>query len=120
MSTGGSDYSDSRIKLGPDGLRISGYYFPWGTKRIPLDAIHSVRRVDMGFATGRGRIWGTANPRYWANLDHKRPGKRVGFIVDTGHVVRPFVTPDDPDAFESALVAHVGNPVQRGGRSIVI
>ena len=117
MST---DYSDPRIKIGPDGLHISGYYIPWGTKNIPFEAIRSVRRVNMGWLTGRIRLWGTANPGYWAHLDLKRPGKRVAFIVHTGKSIGAFITPDDPDAFQSALLAHVNVPIEHGGRSAII
>jgi Bacterial PH domain len=117
MST---DYSDPRIKIGPDGLVISGYYIPWGTKKIQFDAIRSVRRVNMGWLTGRIRLWGTANPGYWANLDVKRPTKRVAFIVHTGKSIGSFLTPDDPDAFESALRARVHVPIARGGRGTII
>jgi hypothetical protein len=120
MSIVSTEYSDSRIKIGPDGLRIAGYYMPWGTKHIPFDAIRSVRRVNMGWVTGRIRLWGTANPGYWAHLDLKRPGKRVAFIVHTGKSIGSFITPDDPDAFESALLAHVSVPIERGGRSAII
>lgn len=117
MST---EYSDSRIELNPDGLRIRGYYVPWGSKQIPYDTIQSIRRVNMGLLTGRARVWGTGNLRYWANLDPKRPRKQVAFILDTGHAVRPFLTPDDPAAFQAALAAHTDTPVEHGGRSIFI
>jgi hypothetical protein len=70
--------------------------------------------------TGRARLWGTANPRYWANLDPQRPRKQVGFILDTGHAVCPFLTPDDPATFESSLTAHCDVAVERGGRSVII
>jgi hypothetical protein len=63
------------------------------------------RRVDLSAARGRGRIWGTANPRYWASLDPGRPGKRQALVLDVGRFVRPFITPDDPDAVESAIQA---------------
>lgn len=76
--------------------------------------------MNIGALTGRLRLWGTANPRYWAHLDLLRPRKKVAFILDTGHVVCPFLTPDDPDTFESALISHCDVSVERGGRSIVI
>jgi len=97
-------YRDRWIACTPDGVEIRGYYFPWGTKRIPYGSISSVRRVDIGAFTGKGRIWGTANPRYWAHLDPRRPGKKVGLILDVGRFVRPFITPTDPDAVEAAIV----------------
>ena len=52
---------------------------------------------------GQLRIWGTANPRYWASLDPQRPKKSVGLIIDLGRYVRPFITPDDPDAVEAII-----------------
>lgn len=96
-------YQDGSIGVTDDALTIKGYYFPGTVKRVPLTAIRSVRRTDMGAFRGRGRIWGTANPGYWANFDPKRPRKTVAFLVDAGKAVKPFVTPDGPAAFESAL-----------------
>ncbi|HLH14099.1 MAG TPA: hypothetical protein VKV16_04870 [Solirubrobacteraceae bacterium] len=109
-----SDYADSRIECTDADVRIRGYYVPWCSKRIAYRSIRSIRRVEVGALTGRGRIWGTANPRYWANLDPRRPRKRVGFVLDTGRAVRAFLTPDDPAAFEAALSAHCEVPVERG------
>lgn len=100
-------YKDRWIEFTSTGLRVRAYYFPWGTKRIAFSAIRSVRRVQLGVFTGKARIWGTANPRYWASLDPARPRKSAGFVIDTGRVVRPFLTPDDPDAFERQLSAHI-------------
>ncbi|MHB1929775.1 MAG: PH domain-containing protein [Acidimicrobiales bacterium] len=99
-------YQDRSVGVTNDSLTIRGYYLPGTTKRIPLDAIRSVRRVSLSAFRGKGRIWGTANPGYWANFDLGRPRKTVAFLVDTGKRVKPFVTPDDPDAFEAALREH--------------
>jgi hypothetical protein len=115
-----SDYEDPRIECAADGLRIRGYYLPWASKRIPYQTIRSIRRVNLGALTGRARIWGTANPRYWANFDPKRPRKKVGFVLDVGRTVHPFLTPDDPDTFEAALSEHSDAAVERGGRSVII
>ncbi|MTD58110.1 hypothetical protein [Amycolatopsis pithecellobii] len=101
-----SEYRDRWIECTAEEIRIRGYYFPWGTKRIPYRSIRSVRRVEMGAFTGRGRIWGTANFRYWASLDPARPHKKVGLILDVGRTVRPFVTPDDPGTVEAIIRAH--------------
>ena len=108
-------YRDRWIECTATEVRIRGYYFPWGTKRIPYGAIRSVRRVEIGTFTGRGRIWGTANPRYWAGLDPRRPGKKVGFVLDLGRRVKPFITPDDPDAVSACLREHTGLEPADGG-----
>ncbi|MGO8863450.1 MAG: hypothetical protein ACLQRH_22215 [Acidimicrobiales bacterium] len=103
-----SQYRDRWIACTPDAIEIRGYYLPWGTKRIPYGSIRSVRRVRMGSFSGKGRIWGTANPRYWASLDPGRPRKDVALILDLGRFVRPVITPDDPDAVEAAIEEHGG------------
>jgi len=98
-------YVEGSIECAPEHLRIHGYYFPWGTKSIPYSSIKGIRRVKIGALTGRGRIWGTANPRYWANLDLARPKKTVGLILDLGRFVKPFITPQHVDEVESILRA---------------
>jgi hypothetical protein len=113
-------YRDRWITCGSEDLRIRGYYFPWGTKRIAYSAIRSLTRADIGLFTGRGRIWGTANPRYWASLDPGRPRKTVGFVLDVGAAVRPFLTPDDPAAFEGELRGHLPPGTIAQGSSTVI
>jgi len=102
------DYTDRRIVCAADGLRLHGYYFPWGTKRIRYASIRSVERVQIGALTGRGRIWGTANPRYWANFDPTRPKKKFGLILDLGKFVKPFITPDDPERAEAVIRDRAG------------
>jgi hypothetical protein len=105
-----SGYRDRWIECGTDALRVRGYYFPWGTKRIGYDAIRSIRRMPIGPLTGKPRIWGTANPRYWAGLDPSRPRKSVAFTLDIGQRIQPLLTPEDPEAFEHALRAHADLP----------
>ena len=89
-------YQDGSIGVTDDALTIKGYYFPGTVKRVPLAAIRSVRRTDMGALRGRGRFWGTANPGYWANFDPKRQRKTVAFLVDAGKSVKPFIPPTIP------------------------
>jgi len=84
----------------------AGYYFPWGTKTIRYSAIRSIQKVTMGALTGRGRIWGTANPRYWASLDPRRHAKAAALILDTGRRMRSLITPDDPAAVEAIIREH--------------
>jgi hypothetical protein len=109
-------YDDRWISCADEGIAIRGYYFPWGTKHIPYARIRAVQRVNLGALTGRLRVWGTANPRYWASLDPARPRKRVGLILDTGALVKPFITPDDPQAVLDAIHAHTGPEAFSGGR----
>jgi hypothetical protein len=107
-------YDDGTIVCGADRLEIRSYYFPFGTKSVPYTQIQGLQRIEIrGLWSGKWRLWGTGNPRYWANLDRKRPKKTVGFVVDLGRQVSPIVTPDEPDAFESVLRGRA-NP--RGGQ----
>lgn len=102
------DYNDGKIECTPTTLRIHWYYFPYGTKVVPYSSVKGLRRFEMSVLRGKARIWGTGNFRYWANLDVRRPKKSIGFVVDVGTSVRPFVTPDDPDAFENIIRQRAG------------
>lgn len=115
-------YADRWITCDADALHIRGYYFPWGTKRIPYGSIRGVRRVAIGAFTGKARIWGTANPRYWVSLDPRRPGKSTALILDLGAAIMPFITPDDPDAVQAAIREHTGLDVAAtdGGRAPIV
>ena len=107
-------YSDRGVKCGASSLTIHNYYVPGLPKIIPYTAIESLRRVDTSFFRGQWRIWGTSNVHYWANLDAQRPKKTVGFILDAGKFVKPFVTPDEPDEFEAVIREHTGLPEGMG------
>jgi hypothetical protein len=100
-------YQDRWITCTDDALVIRWYYL-WGNKRIPYTAIQSAQRVDVTALHGKGRIWGTANLRYWASLDPGRPGKGAALILDLGHAVRPYITPDDVPAVEDIIKQHAG------------
>lgn len=113
-------YDDGAIVCGRDRLEIHSYYFPFGTKSVPYTQIRGLQRIEIkGIMSGKWRIWGTGNPRHWANLDTKRPKKKAGFVVDLGAQVSPIVTPDKPDAFEAVLRHRAnlaaGNPRQMKG-----
>ena len=95
-------YRDSGVICGSDDLEIRRYYL-WGSKKFAYRVIVEVQRVSLSTLKGRARIWGTANPAYWANWDTKRPSKKEGLVIDLGKRVKPFVTPDDPDRVESII-----------------
>jgi hypothetical protein len=102
-----TDYKDRWIECTDSEIRVHGYYFPWGTKRIPYSAIRSCNRFTMTALRGKGRIWGSGDLRHWANLDPQRPRKSDGFYLDLGRHIIPFLTPDDPEAFAQVLREHV-------------
>jgi hypothetical protein len=97
------DYDDGTIRCDAEGVEIRYYYFPTGTKLVKYGQIKGLERLDISLLKGKLRIWGTGNFKLWANLDTRRPHKSVAFIIDNGKSVKPFVTPDDPDAFETVV-----------------
>lgn len=104
------DYADERIECTADGVRIRGYYSPWGHKLVPYSDIRGVERFDLTGLGGRWRIWGSGDLRHWSNYDPGRPHKSVGLRLDLGRSVVPVITPDDPDAAEAVIRAraHLG------------
>jgi hypothetical protein len=102
------DYDDGIIRCDAVGVEIRRYYFPSGTKRVKYGEIKGLARLEMSALRGKLRIWGTGNFKIWANLDTKRPHKKVAFIIDNGRSVKPFVTPDDPDSFEAVVRERAG------------
>jgi hypothetical protein len=100
-------YRDEGIVCGNDVLEIRHYY-PRGPKKVPYRSIKSVQRVALAALKGRARIWGTANPGYWANLDMKRPSKKEGLVLDLGKRIKPFVTPVHLDRVEALLRERAG------------
>ena len=87
-------YRDKWIACTEQGIAIRWYYL-WGPKQIPYSQIRGAELVKLGLASGKGRIWGTANQRYWASLDPHRRQKELALILDLGRSVRPYLTPDD-------------------------
>jgi hypothetical protein len=106
------DYRDPRIEADANGLKIKHYYVPFGAKHVAWNDIQGVGRIKLSTLGGRLRVWGTSNPRYWTNLDPRRPVKKQGFVIDLGRRVRPFITPDDPAAFEAAVRSHSSAPIE--------
>ena len=100
-------YRDNWITCTDDAIVVRWYYL-WGDKRIPYSAIQAARIVTLSPTRGRARIWGTANPQYWASLDPRRPRKSAALIIDTGGAVQPYLTPDDVDAVAAIVKERAG------------
>ena len=96
-------YQDERITCDDDGITIKNYYFPVGDKRIVYGEIVAFDQKQLGVLTGRYRIWGTGDPRFWFHLDPTRPGKSKGVVIDKGDFVKAVLTPDDPEAVLNIL-----------------
>ena len=96
------EYRDRWIECTDSALLVRGYYFPWGTKRIPYGSINSVDRFYHDALAGEGPDLGLRRLQALGQLRSAAPQKSVGFFLDVGRRVIPFLTPDDPDAFERA------------------
>jgi hypothetical protein len=98
-----SVYNDGNIECTEGEILLRGYYFPWESKHIAYGSIVSVQRIRLTHLRGKWRIWGTANFKYWAPFDLSRPKKDVGFVLDLGRSVKPFITPSDPEKFGAVI-----------------
>lgn len=96
------EYDDGRVACTERELLVRWYYFPAGTKRISYAKIRSV----LPCPASKGRLWGSNDFVHWYNLDGKRFRKDAGLIVHIGRIVKPVITPDDPDAVMSVLERH--------------
>lgn len=101
-------YDDASLSLDEDGMTIKRYYFPTASsKRISYGDIRRVDVEQMNWVNGKGRIWGTADPRGWLSLDWRRHRKEKLLVFDLGRRVKPAVSPDDPDRVIDVLRAKV-------------
>jgi hypothetical protein len=91
-------YEDAGLTLDEDGITIRRYYFPFAApKRIGYSRIQGIKAKRMGRASGKGRFWGTSDPRYWFPLDIHRGSKQTLLVLYVGRRrVRPCITPEDP------------------------
>lgn len=91
-------YDDGSLVLDDQGLTIRRYYFPCaGDKRLWYRDVRRVEVRAMNWLTGKGRLWGTADPRYWLPLDPRRPRKSTLLCFDVGRGIKPCVSPGDPE-----------------------
>ena len=105
------EYDDGRAVIDGNGVTLRRYYFPTGqSKHIPYRQIHAAEVQPMGWWTGKGRGWGSADPHYWLPLDISRPRKDKLVVLDLGGFVHPAFSPDEPDRVIAILRQHVGQP----------
>ena len=107
--TGNALYDDGRVCLDGEALTLRRYYFPFAaSKRIPYADIRGIDVRRLTWLTGKGRLWGSAHPRYWLPLDRTRLRKDTALVLDVGGRVRPTFTPDDPAQVTDLLRRFVG------------
>lgn len=101
------DYDDGLVACTDDALVIRRYYFPLAISRHVL---YSKIRSMPSCAAGKGRIWGSGDFIHGRSLDVRRPQKDMGQVIDTGHRVKPVITPDNPDDVIRVLASHGVGP----------
>ncbi|WP_324273525.1 hypothetical protein [Blastococcus brunescens] len=102
-------YDDGRVRLDREALTLRRYYFPLArSKRIPYSDIRGIEVRPLTWLTGKGRLWGSAHPRYWLPLDRARLRKDTALVLDVGGRVRPAFTPDDPARVADLLRRCIG------------
>src|ERR1039457_6604587 len=69
---------------------------------------------DGGGAWGGTRTPPAGGGRRGAPRAPSRRGKKKALILDTGHGILPFITPDDPDAVAAVISDHSSAPVVDG------
>lgn len=99
-------YDDGKVACTDQELAIRNYYFFFlGAKHIPYSAIREARRVRLG-TMGRWRIHGSGDFVHWFNFDVRRPRKDSAIVIHLDGVIRPVITPDDPDRVAAVLAEH--------------
>jgi hypothetical protein len=99
-------YNDGRIACDEKGITVRWYY-PWGPKHIPYQAIQSVRPYPLSKVRGKWRLWGSGDFKHWYNLDGNRPSKEIGIELNLGGHILPCVTPDDAAAVVRIIDEHI-------------
>jgi len=99
-------YEDQHVVCDHSALTIKQYYFPFGSKRIPYADIKKLEMVDLGWFTGKLRIWGMGLSPYWFHLDVDRPKKQKAIIIDSGEWLKSVLTPEHISQVHQILVQH--------------
>jgi hypothetical protein len=105
----GPSYDDGLVMLDDQGITLRHYYFPMASsKHIPYGEIRDVEVRDMGWLTGKGRIWGSGSLSYWLPLDRRRMRKDRLVVLHIGRRIKPAFTPAEPDVVQSIVRRHLG------------
>jgi hypothetical protein len=99
------EYEDTTVSIDGDGITIKHYGIFGSPKTISFDAITTVITTGLG-SFGKWRLVGSGpggGSRNWYGWDRGRQTKDTAYSFDVNRFWRPTVTPNDPEAFQSAL-----------------
>ena len=98
-------YEDPTVAVDSDGITIKRYGMFGSSMAIRFDDIEAVTALRLG-SVGKWRLAGVGpggGSRNWYGWDTTRRSKDAAYSFDVNRFWRPTVTPDDPEAFLSAL-----------------
>lgn len=108
-------YEDERVVCDDEGITIKGYFFPIeDQKKILYSEIRSIKLEKLSFWNSLSHLWGRANSMvrgnsatrtYWSSFDLKRLFKDKAIAIDEGKLVKPVITPEDPEQVYRILQA---------------
>jgi hypothetical protein len=98
-------YEDSTVLVEMDGITIKRYGMFGSSRTIRFGDIEAGKALRLG-SVGKWRLVGSGpggGTRNWYGWDNTRRSKEAAYSFDVNRFWRPTVTPDDPEAFLSAL-----------------
>jgi hypothetical protein len=93
--------------MGEDGIAINRYYWPFGRKRIRYAEIRDFTARPLAAWHGQFRVHGVDHLGRWYSRDRHRGEKERAIDLTVGRVIRPVLTPDDPDKVLAILEREV-------------
>ncbi len=97
-------YADGLMELTVSTIRFHRYYFPFGSKTVPLSQVEHIEVRPARLGTGRWRVWGTSDFITWFPLDWSRPWRKSIFMLHPkDKVCRIGFTVENEDLFRQAL-----------------
>ncbi|MGV2829578.1 hypothetical protein [Myxosarcina sp. GI1(2024)] len=108
-------YEDERVICDDEGIIIKGYFLPIEEqKKILYSEIRTIKLQKLSLWAGLSQIWGKANAMlrgdtatktYWSSFDLKRLFKNKAIAIDEGKLVKPVITPEEPETVYRILKA---------------
>jgi len=91
-------YSDSLVEIRSDSITFRGYYFPAGSKTLPLVDVDKVIYWEPRWWSGKYRYWGSGDFRTWCPKDFSRHTRdRMFLLLKRGRWTRIAFTVEDPE-----------------------
>jgi len=103
-------YQDRAMFLDDEGITITSYWYPGHQRYIPYASITDHRLIGIGALTGRHRLVGLGfrRPRHFFHWDRNRSTKTHSVALDTGQLIHPVISPEDPHQVSQLLDEHAG------------